>query len=70
MQSPQISLIQQILPYLLPILVIQVILRIVALIDLVKKPATRGPKWMWALIIIFLNIIGPVIYFVAGRKEE
>ena len=70
MESSQISLIQQILPFLLPILVIQVILLTVALIDLAKKPATRGPKWMWALIIIFLNIIGPVIYFVAGRKEE
>jgi hypothetical protein len=61
---------QQILPYLVPILIIQLILLIVGLLDLAKTPATRGPKWMWALIIIFLNIIGPVIYFVAGRKDE
>lgn len=70
MQSNPFGLIQQILPYLIPVLVIQVILLIVALIDLTKTHATRGPKWMWALIIIFLNIIGPVAYFVAGHKEE
>ena len=35
-----------------------------------KQTRTNGPRWMWVLIIIFVNIIGPIIYFVAGRKEE
>jgi hypothetical protein len=64
------SILQQILPLLIPILIIQVVLLIVALLDLRKQNALRGPKWVWALIIIFINIIGPIVYFVAARKEE
>jgi hypothetical protein len=67
MDNTLFSSIRSILPFIIPI---QVILLIVALLDLVKQPATRGPKWMWAVIIIFVNIIGPVIYFIVGRKEE
>lgn len=52
-----------------PILSIQLILLIVALIDLLKINDTNGPKWLWALIIIFVNILGPILYFVFGRKQ-
>jgi hypothetical protein len=41
------------------------------LIDLSKQTThTRGPKWVWALVILFVNLIGPIIYFVAARKDE
>ena len=53
-----------------PILVIQLILLIIALIDLSKINQTNGPKWLWAVIIIFVNILGPIIYFVFGRKQS
>ncbi|OPA74333.1 transcriptional regulator [Paenibacillus selenitireducens] len=52
-----------------PILVIQLILLITALVSLYKTSATRGPKWMWIPIIIFVSIFGPVLYFVIGRKD-
>lgn len=58
------------LPILAPIFIIQLILIIVAIIDLVKVEKTNGPKWMWALIILFINIIGPILYFVIGRKSN
>jgi len=64
------DIIQQILPLIIPVLIIQLILLVVALLDLRKQRVTRGPKWAWALIIIFINIIGPIIYFIIGRKEE
>ena len=53
-----------------PILVIQLILLIIALIDLSKINQTNGPKWLWAIIVIFVNILGPIIYFVFGRKQS
>jgi len=53
-----------------PILVLQFILIVVALVDLVRIEATNGPKWMWALIIIFINLIGPIVYFVMGRNSQ
>jgi hypothetical protein len=61
---------QQLIPLLIPVLLIEVGLLITALLDLRKRSATNGPRWLWAVIIIFVNIIGPIIYFVAGRKDE
>lgn len=60
----------ELLPILLPIFVIQLILMIVALIALFKTDQTRGPKWLWLLIILLLNIIGPVIFFIFGRSTD
>jgi hypothetical protein len=53
-----------------PILVVQLILLIVAIIDLVKIERTNGPKWLWAIIILFVNILGPILYFVIGRRNN
>lgn len=53
-----------------PILVIQGILLIVALVDLVKIEKTNGPKWIWAIVILLINIIGPILYFVLGRRNH
>jgi len=60
----------QFIPYLIPVLIIELVLIVIALIDLVKREHTRGPKWLWAIIIILVNFIGPIVYFVVGRKEE
>jgi hypothetical protein len=64
------STFQQMLPYLIPVILIEIILLIFALRDLVKQQATRGPKWMWVIIILFVQIVGPIVYFLVGRKEE
>ncbi len=57
------------LPLLIPILLIQLALIIFALADLIRREQTRGPKWLWVLIILFVNIIGPIIYLLLGREE-
>lgn len=53
-----------------PILIIQAILLVVALVDLIKIEKTTGPKWVWALVIFLVNIIGPILYFVFGRRNH
>jgi len=53
-----------------PFLVIQVLLIIVALIDWIKTAETNGPKWIWLLIILFISMIGPIVYFIFGRKNN
>jgi len=55
---------------LAPFIIIQVILLITALVDLIKRPQTLGLKWLWAIIIICINILGPILYFIIGRKEN
>lgn len=54
---------------LIPIGLLQLGLMIFALIDLVKREYTNGPKWLWIIIIVFGEILGSVIYFIFGRKE-
>ncbi len=57
------------LPLFIPIFLIQLALIAFALLDLSKRDSTRGPKWVWVLVILFVNFIGPIIYFLLGRDE-
>lgn len=44
-----------------------------AVCDLVQRPAEKlkgGRKWGWALLVVFVNAIGPVIYLLTARKKE
>jgi hypothetical protein len=53
------------------LIVVQLTLQISALVSLVRTPAERislgGRKWVWALVIILGEVIGPIVYFAAGR---
>jgi hypothetical protein len=60
----------QYLPYIIPLVLIQLILVIVALVDLVRREKTRYlPKWLWAVIIILGELIGPIVYLIIGRED-
>jgi hypothetical protein len=61
--------IRPLLPFLIPVLIIQLGLMVAALLDLARREQTRGPKWMWVVIIVFVNLIGPIIYFLLGRED-
>jgi hypothetical protein len=63
---------EQILLLLAPVILIQLGLMVVALIDLerAERRVRGGNKLVWVLVIVFVNIIGPIIYFVAGREES
>lgn len=58
------------LPLLVPLLLVQLVLMIAALVDVLRREKTRGPKWLWILIIILGELIGPIVYFVIGREEQ
>jgi hypothetical protein len=62
---------EQVIALLAPIVIIQLGLMVAALIDLERRErrVRGGNKLVWALVIFFLNVIGPIIYFVAGREE-
>jgi hypothetical protein len=61
--------IREFLPLLIPIIILQFGLMVAALIDLVKREKTKGPKWVWILVIVLVNLFGPIVYFIAGRDE-
>ncbi len=66
-----INQINEIIPIqaLIPIIVIQLTLMLIALVSCIRSE-TKGPKWLWILLILFIQIIGPVLYFLIGRKNE
>jgi hypothetical protein len=52
---------------------VEAALRIAALIDLARRPATsvRGSKRSWALALVAVNSFGllPALYFLRGRRS-
>ncbi len=61
---------QQILPFIIPLVLLQLILMIIALVDLSKREKVRWiPKWGWAIIIVLGELVGPILYFILGREE-
>lgn len=53
-----------------PLLVLQLVLGAVATVDIVRSYETRGPKWVWVLVSLFINTLGPIAYFLFGRKSQ
>ena len=49
-------------------------LRVAALIDIKRRPASqiRGPKQVWAAAVAIINSAGvlPISYFVFGRRRQ
>lgn len=56
---------------ILPLIILQLILLVTAIVHLVRNDRlSQSNKIIWALVIIFVNIIGPIIYLIFGRKED
>ena len=62
--------ISDVLPYLIPLLILELGLLTVALVDLLNRQKVRGDKMLWVLLIVFIGIIGPIIYLIFGRKKD
>jgi hypothetical protein len=60
------------LALILPLILIQLVLIVLALRDLLRpERRVRGDsKLIWALVIVFLELIGPILYFAFGRLED
>lgn len=48
-------------------------LKLAAIADIRRRPASeiRGPKWVWAPVIVVVNSFGgaPLAYFLCGRRR-
>ena len=55
-----------------PLLLVELGLLVLAVADLLRddRRVRGGSKPMWALIIVFVNLIGPILYFLVGRDES
>jgi ABC-2 type transport system ATP-binding protein len=54
-----------------PLLVLQLGLMVFAVVDLLRddRRVRGGNKGVWALVIVLVNLVGPIIYFLVGREE-
>lgn len=53
-----------------PIIILEVILVGFCLYRLTKDRVKFLPKWAWALIIIFIQLIGGIAFLLIGRERE
>ncbi len=59
------------LPFLVPIVLIEMLLMITALIHVLRHKRYRfGNRIIWAILVVCLQIIGPILYFTLGRGED
>jgi hypothetical protein len=46
------------------------VLDIIAIVDVLKSKADAGNKLIWLLVILFLPVVGMILYFLMGRGAK
>ncbi len=69
---PGIPLSANLLLVLLPLVVIELGLVVFSLVDLFQpeRHVVGNNKLIWALVIVLVGTIGPLVYLLAGRKQN
>lgn len=61
---------KSLMPVIIPLVILEVVLTGAALIHIfTHKTYKHGSRVLW-VILSFINIIGPVLYFTIGRGDE
>lgn len=59
------------LPFLIPVIIIELALMFTAMVHVIRHDHYKfGSKPIWIFVVVLLQIIGPVVYFVFGRSDE
>jgi hypothetical protein len=61
----------ELLPILIPILILQLTLMAIGLYDLTRpdRRVKGGNKLVWGLVIVLGQLLGPLVYFLFGRED-
>jgi len=60
----------ELLALLIPLVLLELGLLVWALLDIIRRErVTGGNKVVWILVVVLINLIGPIVYFLFGRKE-
>ena len=64
--------IQEYLPFLIPLIILQFILLFIALRHILTHDTyKRGSRKLWLLItIVGMEFVGPILYFALGKEDE
>lgn len=55
---------------LFPLIILQLVLQITALINLWKSGKEVGIKIVWTMAIALFGLVGPIVYFFTMRKKS
>ena len=59
------------IPYLLPVLIVHTATAVLAIVNIVQRKKVAGNhKLPWIITVAIIVILGPVIYYFAGRVAE
>lgn len=65
------ELTRKLMPFLIPLIVLQLGLAIFSIIRIIKQPSFKyGNRLIWILLSLFLNFVGPILYFTIGKEEK
>lgn len=74
MNNPDLSMLANpaVVAGLVVILLIEFGLMVTALLDWLKRPAEliRGNRILWLVVLLFVNIVGPVLYLTVARLPK
>ncbi len=59
----------ELLLMLLPLIFIQLGLFIYCAVKIFREGVQNLSKWLWLAICLFINLLGPMIFLVVGRKK-
>jgi len=60
----------EIIKLLAPVIILEVVIVVFCLYRLTQDRVRFIPKWGWALIIIFIQLIGGTVFLLIGRERE
>jgi hypothetical protein len=59
------------LPFIIPIVIVEIVLMITALIHITKHKNYRfGNRIFWIIVCAIPNLLGPIVYLTIGKGEE
>jgi uncharacterized membrane protein YqjE len=59
-----------VLPMIFPVIAVVMLFVLIALIDLYRHRKTRKNVLIWTIIILLVLPLGPIVYFIMGRKDS
>lgn len=52
----------------IPLVIINLVLVVASMVSLFKKKSSSQDKIIWVLVILLLDLIGPILYFAIGAN--
>ncbi len=66
-----ITQISEYLPFLIPIAIVELALAVTALIHVLRHKNYRfGNRVFWVIVVLIVEIIGPILYFTVGKADD